>query len=57
MADKVIQRGKATTDSGGIRTSGQSSLMKGPVYRDVDALPKFREGSSNPSKGNKNVTG
>ena len=57
MADKVTQRGKSTTDSGGIRTSGQTTMMKGPVYRDVDALPKFREGSSNPNKGNKNVTG
>jgi hypothetical protein len=57
MADKVISRGKATSSPGGIRTSGQSSLMKGPVYRDQDALPKYRGGSSNPNPGKKTVVG
>lgn len=54
MADKVIQRGKATTAPSGIRTSGQTSMMKGPVYRDVDSYPKNREGS-NPNPGKKSV--
>lgn len=57
MADKVTQRGKATTAPSGIRTSGQSSLMKGPVYRDVDATPRYRSGSSNPGDSKKSVVG
>ena len=56
MADRVKDRGKATSDPGGLRVSGQMSVMKGPMYRDVDHTPKHREGS-NPSPGKKTVVG
>ena len=54
MADRVKDRGKAATQPGGILTAGQTTTMKGPVYRDVDHTPKYRGGSSNP-KPSKNV--
>ena len=56
MADAVKARGKATSQPSGILTSGQTTVMKGPVYRDVDHTPKFREGS-NPNPGKKTVVG
>ena len=56
MADRVTQKGKATSDPGGIRTGGQLSTMKGPLYREQDHYPKKREGS-NPNPGKRTVTG
>lgn len=56
MADRVIQRGKSMTQPSGVKTTGQTTNFKGPVYREQDNYPKNRSGS-NPNPGKGNVTG
>ena len=57
MADRVKDGGKSVSQPKGILTSGQTTTMKGPVYRDVDHTPKYRGGSSNPKPGKEVVVG
>ena len=56
MADRIKERGKATSNPSGVKTSGQSTNFKGPQYREQDNYPKNRPGS-NPNAGKSSVTG
>lgn len=56
MADRVIEKGKATSNPSGVKTSGQSSNFKGPQYREQDHYPKNRSGS-NPGGSKGSVVG
>ena len=57
MADKVKDRWKSVSQPSGILTAGQTTCMKGPVYREEDHNPKYRMGSSNPKPSKETVVG